>query len=200
MTKISEYFKGMRKSKKQSFQFGCLTAIGLFLILIGILALIPAIDYEIYENQKFGFQMKYPDYWDMLNNEGEEGAIVVFWGPVETVMDKFQTNANVTYVRLSGENPSIEQFSKKAMRQITGTFEGYVQVLNSSRMKVAGLPAWRFIYMGQDGNKVKNPMKYMHVWVIKDNTAYILTFASEKKYFRKNYGIFKAMIKSFEFI
>ncbi len=186
----------MKKREKQSRFFGCLIAIGIFLIIIGILSLIKVTEYAVYKDAGYGIQIKYPTYW-ALYDKPEGGAIVAFVVPKEPGMDVFVPNVNVTMNDLSGTFTTQDQFSKTIIRQVTKTFAPYIKVLESKRIKLAGRPGYRFVYAGQiEGND--NPMQYLHAWVVDGDRAYIITYAALKGDFKKHHGIVRAMMKSFK--
>jgi serine/threonine-protein kinase len=184
--------------KKQSRLFGWLIGLGIFLIVIAIMASIKVTPYAQYKNNAAGIRMKYPSYWKLVDHP--EGAIVAFASPPQTAMDTYSENVNISMQDLSLKPMNLDQFTKTAISQMTGTFKDAVEVVDSGSDELGGYPAFRFVYLLKretpKGEK-QDPLKFMNVWIVNGNKAYIFTYgAMEKDYdaFHEEVG---TMLKSF---
>jgi eukaryotic-like serine/threonine-protein kinase len=187
---------GLPKARKRSVFYGFLIFLGAFISLIAILAVIKVTHYATYKNTQHHFQMKYPTYWSIIPRPKEAG-LVIFLAPKITAMDMFPPNVNVTKQPLSDSKlTNFDDFSKEAVRQVVGLFEGYIDVIESRQIVAAGRRAYRFIHSGKSEGG-KDPMCLMHVWFFVDNDAYIITYAASKSNFNRYLRTVNTMINSF---
>lgn len=180
--------------KKLSWQFGCLTSVGLFLILLVVLNSIQVVQYELYKNPFHGFSVKYPANWELMETP-QGGAVVAFLSPKENEMDAFRENVNISYQDLARSPMNLRQFSQMAMRQLTMTFGDAIEVVQDSGTTLAGRPAHRFSYAGTEP---QGALQIMHVWVMDGDRAFILTYTARKEDFNKSLGGAKGIINSFQ--
>ena len=180
----------------QSRLFGVLIGVGVFLIVIAILAVIQVTPYETYKNKAARIQIKYPAYWKLVDHpDNAPGAIAAFVSPPQTALDTYSENANISVQDLSAKPMNLSQFSQLAIRQMTGTFHDEIQVLESDTTQLAGRPAYRFVYLTKmpDSN-----LKFMNIWVIAGTRAYIFTYSAAEKDFDVFRSEVDTMLKSFK--
>ena len=196
MAMIPGQTQGISTKQKKSRLFGLLISLGVFLIVIAIMAVIQVTPYAVYQNQAAGIRLKYPAYWKMIDHP-ENRAIVGFVTPQQNAMDTFYENVNITVYEITAVSKtslSLAQFSQMVIRQLTGTFENEIEVVESDSARLAGRPAYRFSYIAK---VPKSPLKIMHVWVIAGTKAYIFTYSAAQKDFDVFRGEVTAMLKSF---
>ena len=180
-------------SKKQSRLFGFLIFAGVFLIIIALMAVIKVTPYTSYKDPAMGFSIKYPSYWKLIEHP-DGAAVVAFATPQQTAMDTYADSVNITFQNLTPKTMSLSQFSQLAMNQLTGTFKGEVEVVESEPTSMAGRPAYRFIYVF---TPKEAPLKFMHIFVVTNTRGYIFTYSSTQKDFDVFLGEVNAMVKSF---
>lgn len=192
----------MDDRKKKSILFGCLITVSLFAILIVVLANIKITPLKVFKDPQYKFSLKYPTYWRMELRSGDGLALVSFFAPKSSEFDMFAENVNITVQNL-GLRPrlrNLDAFTKETVKQLLGTFGEFVNVVESKQIRMGGLPAYRITYVtsantGVTGSKIK----YLHVWVIRENAAFILTFIGIRKEFDDNLRHVNRMIKTFKF-
>jgi hypothetical protein len=194
MKRIIEAFKALNERRKQSWIYGTVLGVSLFVILLAVLASIKIINYKEYVDVEAGFKMKYPVNWTVIRRP-EGGAVVAFVSPKATEWDPYLENVNITIQPL-WEPMDLNKFSEVATKQLTGTFKELIKVQESKRASMAGRPAFRLVYVGN----VKGPIKFMHVWVLKNNQGYIFTYSAAAQDVDKYRRFVQGMIKSFQFI
>ena len=205
-------FPKLDQIKLQSWLFGFGISLGILLIIVAILASIKVTSYATYTDPKIGIRVKFPAYWRVVDRP-EGGAIVAFLTPKSSALDTFIENVNITIKDISSTPMTPMEFSRETVKQLTGTFAGYISVLESQPISVAHRPGYRFLYMGDVAQQninaveaqygkvdVSNPLKYLHVWVLKDNRAYIITYVGLKSEFDKYLKEVNVLINSFQFI
>ena len=193
-----EKSQGLTKKQKQARLFGWLIFIGMFWIVIAILAVIPVTPYTTYKNQAAGIRLKYPAAWKMIEHpDNTPGAIVAFLAPQQTAMDTYAESVNISFQNLEANPMSLGQFTQLAIRQFTGTFIKDIEIVESDSTQLAGQPAYRFSYVAKIPDA---PFKLMHVWVLDGTKAYIFTYGATEKDFDVFRGEVETMLKSFRIL
>ncbi len=166
--------------------------------LIAAMALIKVTPYTLYTSAEKRIAIKYPSYWQVV--EGPEGgALVVFIAPAENAMDVFRENLNITLVDVPARIQTPDKFSAEIIKQVTGTFEDNIKILESKKYTLAGRPGYLLMYVGQT-KETDNPTQFLHAWTLDGTRAFILTFTARKMDFKKYHGQVKAMMRSFQMI
>ena len=184
----------LSQKQKQSRFFGFLIFLVVLLIIGVILEMIKVTPYAVYRNQAAGIRMKYPASWKRVRDLNAPGLIVAFASPLQTAFDTYAENVNITFQDLSAKPMTLAQLSQLTMRQLTGTFQNQVKVVESEPAELAGRPAYRFSYIIVAPDP---PRKFMHIWTIAGSKAYIFTYNGTVKDFDVFQGEVNAMIKSF---
>ena len=148
--------------------------------------------YDLYENKKYAFSLRYPVDWKL----GEVTPIlaVSFFSPLENNLDKFRENVNIVIQDLS-ENPmTLQVYSDTAIKQMEAVFGANMKILERGPAYLSGHIGYRFIYLGESDQK---EYKFMHVWTIINNTAYQFTFTAMASDYNDYVGMAKKMLRSF---
>jgi len=197
-------YRNMSKRQRMSLVIGVLFVLSIIFVVSVLFFMIRTQPYSLYTNEEYGVSIKYPSDWEVVENPGGvPGSVVVFLAPQQTAMDVFRVNINITAKPLPPSVQNINYFSKMAEKQLTGTFEGYVEVLASGSQRFGGAPGHRFMYVakGVDKNiKDFEYLQYLHVWGLHGDQAYILTYVAKKPEFKDFLGIFNTMTRSFKYI
>ncbi|MEW5894827.1 MAG: PsbP-related protein [Candidatus Omnitrophota bacterium] len=192
----------MKEKKLQNFLFGALITVALVVIVMVILSQIKIIPTKEYHDEQFKFTVKYPAYWPIVVRPQNGMALVQFSSPKSSEDDKVIENVNISIVDLA-LNPKmmdINYFSKITTQQMIGTFGEGLNVLETKSARWSGLPAFRFSYVTKEKTSITGSrMKYLHVWTIKGQYAFILTYIGEAEEFDENMKRANIIIKSFKF-
>lgn len=192
----------MKEKKKQSFFFGCLIAFSSFVILfILMVAMVPDEVYTDYTNPRYHFSMQYPSSWTVID-QVTPPVMVQFASPKSSEVDDITENVNIVYFDLSRKRyKDLNSFSKTTVDQLVGTFGDQMTVQDSRSINFGGLPGYRLSYVGHPapGDPNRGQLKYLHVWTVRGDYAYIFTYAGEKTEFNENLQYVEQMIASFQF-
>jgi len=204
MKKIIEKIRSLSRRQRLSIFLGLVILVGIILIVGALMQHYEMGEFVDYVDKGYGISIKYPADWRVVKRpENVPGAVVVFIAPQQTAMDTFHENVNITFQDLGLKTTNLEHFSKTAMKQLTGTFEGHVRVLESRMTSLARRPAYRFSYVGQGAGEAVAEgqyLQFLHVWGIRSNQAFIITFVAKKSEFKKYRRIVSTMLKSFKYI
>lgn len=192
----------MEEKKTKNFLFGCLIAVSLFVIFIVILANIKVTPLKTYQDKQFKFSLKYPEYWVMEERPHDGLGLVQFSAPQSSEFDKIYESVNITLVDLAlkPQLQNIDNFTKTTTTQLLGVFGDYVNVVESKKIRLGGLPAYRLTYVTLTETAfAKAKFKYLHAWTVRGRHAFILTFVGEKDGFNANLRHVNRMIRTFKF-
>jgi len=148
--------------------------------------------YVLYENAGYGFSIKYPKGWDVL--EGNEGSIVGFLSPQEDDLDLFRENVNIAVEQLGPRKVVLLEYAAVAIRQLRGVFKDDVKILVSEKAFFAGRAAHKLVY-----NLVSTyRLRIMHIWVFKKGSVYTVTYTADEGSFEEYLKIVQPVINSFK--
>jgi hypothetical protein len=145
-----------------------------------------------HESPEHGISIKYPADW--TKDEEVEGAAVVFFAPSEGASDVFLDNVNIIVQDLSGQPTTLDEFTESTLGQIEQNITD-PNILDSSAATLAGNPAHKLIFTGKHGNY---DLKWMEVWTIKNDKAYMISYTAEVGRYPALLGDAEQMIDSFQ--
>ena len=158
---------------------GVLVFLALFGGLIAVLSVVRVTQYAVYADPRLGVQIKYPTYWT-ATPRSEPGAVAAFLTPLTGPLDDFQENVVLTFVSVQDGTDSLSRFSQTAIQQVTGTFQGMVEVLVSKKIYMGDRPGYLFSYAGRGGDP-DLAIRYQHWWTFINGRAYIVTYVAREK-------------------
>ncbi len=127
---------------------------------------------------KDNYSIEYPKNWE-LNTSGEMGSTFFLFSELSSEEDRFKENVNLMIQNLTGHNINMDQYVEISTGQIT-TMISEGTILESERKMENGIEFHQVIFTGKQG---PFSLKFEQRYWIKDNTAYVLTFTSEKEQF-----------------
>jgi len=147
-------------------------------------------DWLTYENEGYGFTLKYPGNWEAVDNANEWGRVVGFRDSAKDVTaDPSWSSISISYA----DNPdglSICDFYKQQSEQATDiVIPDYCADLDYLEINVGGLPAKQFLVVpGVIGRIITS--------VIHDNKIFSISMGLDKS---RNDSVYKGVIESFQF-
>jgi len=147
--------------------------------------------YKKYENKEAGVSIQYPKNWEL--EEGFMGTLAMFRSPLADANDKTQENVNIIVQDLSAQPVTMEQFTKISVEQIKQMIIGAEILEDNGKTTMLGQSATRVVYTGKQG---QYDLKWMQVWTIKDEKAYIFTYTGGTDSYDDYMDQVKAMLKS----
>ena len=132
----------------------------------------------VYQNLEYGLQIEYSKKWQLEEVGDTLGTIARFY------LDKKRQVEVVITVEELTEEMSLGDYTTSAIAEITRFLQG-AAILESQPITLARREAHRVVYSGEDpeGNL---KLKFMQVWLLEDNRAYILTYSAEESQY-ENY-------------
>jgi hypothetical protein len=189
----------MKKTTQQSMIFSGIIIFSILLLVFAVFKFYKSIKLSVYEDPARGIRVKYPSHWRVVPPQQSLPEFIVgFMSPKRHVADIFLENVNITVQELTQRTRNLQLFSKEAIEQIDILLRPNVEHLESISTTLAGLPAHRFVYRGVMAG-ADDPNKYMHIWTIKGNYGYIITYSAIQSDYERYSKEVQAIIKSFEF-
>jgi hypothetical protein len=146
---------------------------------------------KIYKNKVFGYQLGYPAGFKIKT----VGSAVVFSSDIEDKTFAFSPSVNIVVIDLGAAPVDIESFYKQSKDALARSL-GNVKFLEDKKEKLAGISAYRLVYVSR---QKKADFKFLQVMCIRDNKAYVLTYTALQEQYEKHLKTAQAIIKSFEF-
>lgn len=167
------------------------------LLVVSLLGFAPVVAQETPlisppQNVSHAYRMSYPSVWSKTSASAL-GADLAFVLPVSEG-DIFAENLNLVILPIES-GTSLEKYSEDALAQIREQIAD-MAIVETSRCTLKGQPAFRAMFTGRMGTL---RMKWMQVWTLKDNRAYVLTYSSEEAQFERELDAVESAIKTFEF-
>ena len=182
----------MNQRQKKTFIAGVAALLGVVLILGVVLVISKEHRFKDYHNRAGGFSISYPATWAFEENKG--GAAVIFFSPKENELDFFKENVNVVVQDISGKPMELIAYTNLAIKQMQMVFEDNFVIIESGPAFVAGQGAHKLIFIGKGPD---TELKYMSVWLIKDLSAYQITYTALSSQYDRYIGKMKKMVRSF---
>jgi hypothetical protein len=145
-----------------------------------------------YSDESSGVKLSYPNDWTTVSDA--EGIVVGFLAPSVNPWDSFLANVNVVVEDLSYDPMTLDEYADYGLYQLD--LAGFY-VLQMEETTVAGSPAYRVLYEAYDETL---DLKWLQVWTVKDNRAYIITYTAKQDQFRDHLSDVEDMIRSFEIV
>lgn len=164
-----------------------------FVLIVGVI-LVMSKEHRFgkYKSKADGFDISYPASWTYEENKG--GAKAIFFSPKENQLDVFQENVNVVIQDLSANPLTLKKYTEIAIRQMEIVFEENFVLLESGDIKVAGEPGHYIVFIGKGPD---TELKYKSVWMLKDVTAYQITYTALTSAYDRYVGKMDRMVSSF---
>ena len=147
-----------------------------------------------YDSSVYGIRIKYPSDW--TKQEQVPGLVAAFLSPQESASDTYQENFGVFIEDLSTQPMTLEEYTELSVTSIEQLITD-ANILDSSTTTLDGNSAHKVVYTGR---LEQYNLKWMQIWTVKDNTAYVLTYVSEVNKYNDFLDTVQEMVNSFEII
>ena len=137
--------------------------------------------------------MNYAADWQQKE---QEGTIVSFLSPKSSPSDSFQESINVVMNDLSGQQLSLDDYTKVSLETLQGIFPD-MAVVESGSTTLDGNPTHKIVYTAKAGGV---NLKVMQAWTIKDDISYVLSYSAEEASFPDYVGVMQTTIDTFEIL
>jgi len=130
-------------------------------------------DMKTYTNESYGFSMEYPEDWSYT--EANASSVVTINSPKQSSSDVFSENVNVV-VQTLPPDMTLAMYAEKSMKDLN-TYVGNFDLMEQKDVTIAGQPGKRLVYQGVYPGQ-ENEYKFLQEYVVKDGSAYLLTYTA----------------------
>jgi len=161
----------------------------------------------IYEDVERGIRIKYPEGWDVIEDEWR--IDLAFTAPYEvngifncgtsceqSHVDNFRGSVVVGVEDLSKEPMTLEELNELTLQEIKKD-EDLQEIFEQTPAKLAGQNAYK---MGCIVKRANYEIKFWQIWALKDNKLYGISYSHSSKYFLKYKHLVEEMANSFEIL
>ncbi|MBN1870262.1 MAG: hypothetical protein JW847_06800 [Candidatus Omnitrophica bacterium] len=182
----------MDQRQKLNLIYSVTALLGIVLILGTVLILGKEHRFKKYHDKYGGFSISYPAAWSL--EKGKGGTAVIFFSLQENDMDFFKESVNVVVQDISANPLDFKAYTELAIKQMELVFGENFVILESGPAFVAGRSAYKLIFLGKGPD---TELKYMCVWLLKDVTAYQITYTALSSQYDRYIDKVKKMVNSF---
>ena len=149
---------------------------------------------SVYDNPVYGIRIAYPHDW--TKQEGVLGTMFVqFLSPWESDSDLVKENLVITWVDLSAQPMTLNEYTPLAISLLPQNFPDY-QLIHSGETTLADRPAYEVVFTCKQGQSI---IKGRMVWTVENSKkAYMMLFLGEESKYTNYQEIVDQMIDSFE--
>jgi len=147
-----------------------------------------------YSSIQYGISIDYPSNWEVT--EDLTGVIVSFSSLYENLQDEITENLNIVFEDLSLSPVSLDSYMEISLQQLESVVDGY-NLISSSQTLLSNNSAYEVVYTGSYGGRT---LKWMQVFAIEDDAAYIITYTAELESYPDFLDAVQRMLDSFRII
>lgn len=148
--------------------------------------------YTFYENTEFNFSLQYPSSWTA--QEGFMGTTFLTKSALENENDLFQENINIVIEDLTGLDFTLKKYTELSYAQLENVISDY-SIISNEKTLFANTDAETIIFSGTQG---KFKLKWLQVYLLYNDKAYIITYTAEETKFVKYLPFIISIITSLE--
>ena len=152
----------------------------------------PLSGYITHTDEVNGFSFSYPDDWQLASDELSAGTDVMFLAPV--ACSDINTNFNVVSEGLP-YSMSVQSYFGSGQIYLQA-FTGYTPI-SDDELTVAGEPSIKHVYTWLLAGQT---LKQMQVYVVQDETAWVLTFTIAPDCWSQYKATFDTITDSFQLL
>jgi hypothetical protein len=150
------------------------------------------VTYITYENPTYKIKLKYPSYLE--KQEDSSGGIVFFLSPQNSTIEAFTANLNIFVINMSSQPMSLDEFTNRSIIEMRDIIADY-NITDSRKATLAKGDAYLLSYTGSQG---LFKLKWMSVYMIKNDTLYLITYTAGADKFASYLPTVNKMLDSFE--
>ncbi len=153
------------------------------------------ITFLTYENARVGVKVDYPRNWTIEEDIAPGLATVAFLSPREGISDTFLENVSITVETLP-QPVTLGEYTETAINTLRQDITNFT-IIESVSTTLGDNPAYELISTGEVEGV---GMKWMQIWTIKGNKAYVFTYSALSYTYSRFQQVVEDMADSFEIV
>lgn len=151
----------------------------------------------VYANFPQKIKLSYPSGWTVVEDSNPTEFIAGFASPREGPDDPFSENLNLL-IQQQARMVSLDEYVQANLAELQQFGR---TVAESTRFRLAGLPAQRVVYNGAiPGLDRVLPGKYLQYWTVNGSKTYVATYTAQAHKYEKFLPVMEQLIASLEII
>jgi len=157
-----------------------------------------------YSSSISGVKVKYPLNWQHAEQPVGRIYIIQFFSPLQNDADNFRDNINIAIENLPNNRTNVTQYSNASIRVITRSLPGFNLIASNNSENFHGSPAAEKIFTAKQAVLDKNlkavalDLKMTQLYTLKNNKAYVITYAAETSNYDRYLPTVQKIIDSFQ--
>ena len=175
-------------------------SLGLIAAIAGIFSLLlkspqpSGVTFESYQNSLHQLKINYPTNWSRQETpNATTGDVTVFLSPLGSPQDNFREQLSISVENFSSRPMSLGEYSSESIQQIRNYADANAPAPTMDTL--ANRRAMKVVYNRKDGNL---DLQIMQIWMVRDNRAYVLTYAAQQEQYEQFLPTINNMIRSFQ--
>lgn len=148
-----------------------------------------------YQDLESGISILYPSDWE-VQKQGAGAGDVTFLSPKEGDLDPIRENVSMAMEDLSLSPLTLQEYTQKSKSGLSAIFSDMV-IKEEGNILLAGNTGYRVLFTVREPTSGLD-LKWMMVWMISDNKAYILSFIAGITTYDEFLPTFNTILNSFE--
>lgn len=157
-----------------------------------------------YGNSSFGVKVIYPSDWQRASQSGGGISIVQFFSPLQNESDIFRENVNIAIGKLPNNRTNVTQYSRASLDVIAKSLPGFNLTKSNTSANFHGTPAVEQTFSSKRAVLDRNlkavalDLKMTQIYTLKNNKAYVITYAAESSNYDRYLPTIQKMLDSFQ--
>jgi hypothetical protein len=146
--------------------------------------------------EKDNYSINYPEGWSVSDQKSQPSVQFLLTTEESTLIeDKFRESINMVKESLQGQIFTPESYAKLSLEQIKLQIPN-AKVISNEPADVGNAKAREVVWSNDFGNGMV--LKFKQVFLLKDNTAYVLTYSSTEQEYSDYLEVADKIIYSFK--
>jgi hypothetical protein len=157
-----------------------------------------------YGNSTLGVNIKYPSEWQRAVQAGGGISIIQFFSPLQNKSDIFRENVNIAIENLPNNKTNVTQYSRASLSVIAKSLPGFNLTKSNISENFHGTPAVEKTFTAKQAVLDRNlkavalDLKMTQIYTLKNNKAYVITFAAESSNYDRFLPTVAKILDSFQ--
>jgi eukaryotic-like serine/threonine-protein kinase len=157
-----------------------------------------------YGNSTLGVNVKYPSEWQRAVQAGGGISIIQFFSPLQNKSDIFRENVNIAIENLPNNKTNVTQYSRASLSVIAKSLPGFNLTKSNTSENFHGTPAVEKTFTAKQAVLDRNlkavalDLKMTQIYTLKNNKAYVITFAAESSNYDRFLPTVAKILDSFQ--
>lgn len=131
-------------------------------------------------------------------------SIIQFFSPLQNESDNFRDNVNIAIENFTNNSTNVTQYSNASIGVIAKSLPGFNLTISNNSENFHGTPAVEKMFTAKQAVLDRNlkavalDFKMTQIYTLKNNKAYVITFAAESSNYKRFLPTVQKILNSFQ--